>query len=193
MKRFIIAAVVILCNITNTYSQNAEVKVNLAAGALTIFNPSIELQLKNHSSATFDYVGAFSRNDFLNTGSPLLFSMGLFGYRYYLRKDRFDGFFMGADFGLLFYRMDKNIIPLVPSDHGDGQYDVGYGYVMGGTVGYKYNFAKRWGVEASVSYGFQHSQHEGYTEDGVRMFDMNATAEWTPYKAGIYINYKLWK
>ncbi len=193
MQKRIIVLIISLCVASNSFAQNAEVKVNVLAGALTIFNPSIELDFRSQSALTIDYVGAYSRSDFLNTGSPFIYSMALFGYRHYLKRDCFEGFFFGGDFGLDVFRMDKNIVPFVANDNIEGKYDVGYGYVIGGTIGYKYNFARRWGVEASLSYGWHHAQHEGYNSDGEKMFDMNATAEWTPYKAGIYINYKLWE
>lgn len=192
MKK-ILLIVVALCVSSQTYAQYAEAKVNVAAGALTVFNPSIEVSFQEFSSLTFDYMGAYAREDFANTGYPFIFSMGLVGYRYYpLNKGEYKGLFVSGDFGLHSFRMNKNLVPLILHDHAETGYDVGYGYVIGATVGYKYPLKGRWSLEASVSWGFQHCQHEGYDVNGVRLFELNASAEWTPYKAGLYLNYRLW-
>lgn len=190
--KVVILSLISLFVMSVSYAQVADVKVNVAAGAIAIFNPSIELGFGESSAITMDYVGAFAKEDFMGTGYPFMTSMGFFGYRHYLKKGSHSGFFAGADFGLYVFRMNKNLAPLVVNDH-DDQYDVGYGYIAGATLGYKYLFgkSKRWGAEASFSYGWQHAQHEGYTPDGIRLFDLNASAEWLPYKAGIYLSYRL--
>lgn len=180
----------------SAYSQEGsrilEAKVNLLAGAVTIFNPSIEVGFAKQSAITYDYVGAYSEKDFLNSGHALLLSMSLFSYRHYLKKEHHDGFFVSGDGGLVQYRMDKNVVPLIASDH-YGQYDVGYGYVFGVTLGYKRNIGERLSLEASLSGGYQNSRHEQYNSDGSRRHEFNTTAEWTPYKAGIYLGYRFWK
>lgn len=191
LKRFILVAIFVICALGQGYSQTAEVKINALAGAVTIFNPSFEIGVGSHSSLTFDYVGCFAKEDFMNTDQQLLLSMGLFGYRYYFKADDHNGFFVGGDAGLDVFRMTKNIVPLVANDKGDS-YDVGFGYLFGVTLGYKYNFTERWAIEGSVSGGWQHSWHEGYTADGIRYVEFNKSGEWLPYKAGIYISYKLW-
>lgn len=171
------------------YAQTTEVKVNVLAGAATIFNPSFEIGFSKASAITMDYVGAYAESDFMNTGYPCLFSMGLFGYRHYLSKGDHTGFFVGGDLGMDQFRMNKNVIPLVSSDHNERGYDVGHGYLLGVTVGYKYKISNHFNVEASVSGGWHHARHECYTSDGVRTVEFNASGEWTPYKAGIYLSY----
>lgn len=191
MKLFRVLSLIAIINLMaiSAYSQTTEVKVNVLAGAFTIFNPSLEIGFSKASAITMDYMGAYAENDFMNTGYPFLFSMGVFGYRHYLLKGNHTGFFVGGDFGLDQFRMNKNIIPLVVSDHGDSGYDVGHGYLIGATVGYKYKISNHFNVEASISGGWHHARHECYTSDGVRTVELNASGEWTPYKAGIYISY----
>ncbi len=171
----------------------AEVKVNLLAGAVTIFNPSLELGVGERSSLTAEYIGSFAEYDFMKTGYPLLISVGMVGYRYYLKSSDKSGFFVGADAGLTQYRMAKNVVPLVANDHNGGQIDVGHGYLLGCTVGYKRYIGERFSLEASLSGGYQHSRHEQYRVDGTRSVEFNATAEWTPYKAAINLGYRLWR
>lgn len=172
------------------YSQISEVKINVASAAVAVFNPSFELGIGNRSSLTFDYIGAFATDSYMGTGHPFLFSMGLTSYRYYLKKDTHQGFFVSGDFGLDVFRMNKNIIPLVANDKGDG-YDVGMGYLFGVTAGYKRRISRRFSLEASVSGGWHHATHEGYDSDGVRYVELNASGEWLPYKGGLYLIYHL--
>ncbi len=190
---FITFVTVVICSLSQVEAKSAEVKVNVLAGAVTIFNPSLEVSCGENSSLVFDYMGAYAKDDFMGMGYPLMFSMGLFEYRYYLGSKEHSGLFLGGNVGIDTFRMNKNILPAVAHDHADESYDVGQGFLIGVTIGYKYNFAKRWGVEASVTGGWSHSQHEGYNSAGERQFELNASAEWLPYKAGIYINYRLWE
>ena len=171
------------------YSQTQEIKVNLLAGALTIFNPSLEIGFGKASAITMDYVGAYAEEDFMNTGYPFLFTMGVFGYRHYMVTDNHKGFFVSGDLGIDQFRMNKNVIPLVASDHSESGYDVGHGYLLGVTLGYKYNLCRHLNVEASISGGWHLAQHECYDSNGVRSVELNASGEWTLYKAGIYLSY----
>lgn len=187
--KILFAVIVINCISQSSYGQITEVKVNVLAGAITIFNPSIEIGFGKASAITMDYAGSYAETNFMGTGYPFLATMGLFGYRHYIKNDNHLGFFIGGDFGLDQFMMNKNLIPLVPHDHAESGYDVCHGYLIGSTIGYKYKISHHFNIEASVSWGWHHSRHEGYTEDGVRTFKYNASAEWTPYKAGIYVSY----
>lgn len=177
------------CISTAVLAQTSEAKVNILSGAFTIFNPSFEIGFGMASAVTMDYVGAYAEEDFLNTGYPFLLSMGLFGYRHYVVSDNHSGFFVGGDVGLDQFRMHKNIIPLVASNHSDDGYDVGHGYLIGVTLGYKYRISNHFNVEASLSGGWHHAKHESYDGSGVRDEELNPSGEWTPYKAGIYLSY----
>lgn len=173
-------------------AQNTEVKINAVAGALAVFNPSIEVALGKQSSLSVDYMGIYAEESYLYTGFPLLYTMTMFEYRQYFKEEKnYKGFFAGGDFGLNMFRMNKNVIPLVMHDSGSREYDVGYGYFLGFTVGYKYPIATRWSIEASISGGWSLTQHEGYNFEGERTFDLNPSAEWLLYKAGIYVSYRL--
>ncbi len=173
--------------------KTAEIKVNIPAGCVTIFNPAIEVGFAKQSAVVFEYAGAFSEENFLGSGKPLLFSMSMFSYRHYLKKGSREGFFAGGDLGITLYRMDKNAIPIVANDHDNDLYDVGHGYVLGATVGYKRFIGNRLTLEASLSGGYTHSRHEMYYPEGYRRYTFNGTYEWTLYKGGIYLGYRLWK
>lgn len=176
---------------TAGYSQIVDAKINVAAAAVAIVNPSLEVGFAKKSAITMDYMGAFAKESWMGTGYPLAMSMGLFGYRFYTtKKNSHTGFFVGGDFGLNTYRMNKNVIPLIVHDHGKDGYDVGYGYILGATFGYKHRFNNRLGIEASASLGYQYCLHEGY-RGNQKLYDLNPSAEWTPYKAGIYLTYRI--
>lgn len=174
-------------------AQSSEVKLNVAAAVVTIFNPSVEFYTGDSSAVTFDFVKSFAKEDFMNTGYPFLFSMGSLGYRRYTRAQSHDGFFYGGDLAMDMFRMNKNVIPFVANDNAESFYDVGSGYSIGVTLGYKQKLSQRLCLEASLSAGWHYSQHEYYNQDGVRLYEFNASAEWTPYKAGIYLNYSFGK
>ncbi len=180
---------------TQSFAQDktAEVKVNIPAGCITIFNPALEVGFAKQSALVFEYVGAFAEESFMGSGQPFLFSMPMFSYRHYIKKGSREGFFAGGDLGITLYRMEKNAIPLVANDHGAGVYDVGHGYVLGATVGYKRFIGDRFSIEASISGGYTHSRHEMYYPEGYRKYFFNGTYEWTLYKGGIYLGYRLWK
>ena len=193
MKKLILCLLILFSAFLESKSQVVDAKVNILSGCIGIYNPSIEIGFNKSSALSFDYVGIFGKENFLGTGYPCMLNMVLFGYRHYLKKDIHKGFFASADFGLDMFRMNKNIIPLFPHDHSNEGYDVGSSWMAGISLGYKHKFNYRWGMEASLSYGFHHAQHEGYTEEGVRLFELNASAEWVPYKAGIYLTYRIGK
>lgn len=194
MKKVVLVLVCSVFFLGKSFGQIAEVKVNVMAGAVAIFNPSIEIGFGKHSGVSMDFVGAFAEENYMGTGYPFLASMGIMGYRFYTKKDSHRGFFVGADLGFNTFKMNKNIIPLVAHDHSKNTYDFGYGILMGMTLGYKFLFKERWGVEISVSGGWQHSQHEVYQKGDNNKYykavDMNASAEWFPYKAGVYLTYR---
>ncbi len=193
MKRFLTILCLTLCVATQSQAQINEVKINALAGAITIFNPSVEFTVDQRSSITLDYMGIYAEENFLGTGYPTLFTMGLVGYRRYLHNHSHEGFFYGMDFGLDMFRLNKNVIPLVANDKNKDYYDFGYGYLIGFSAGYKFVLSDHWLIETSLSAGWHYARHEGYDSDGNRLFELNATAEWTPYKGGIYIIYRFGK
>ncbi len=188
MKKILLSLILIF-SISQSYSQIVDAKVNLLAGAVAIFNPSIEVGFGEASAITMDYVGAFAKENWMGTGYPFVMSMGLFGYRHYLKKEAHQGWFAGIDLGFDTFRMSKNIVPFYSYDK-PSAYDVGYGYIAGVTLGYKYRFNNRLGVEVSGSFGYHNCQHESFSNSGNKG-EMSVSAEWIPYKAGIYLSYRI--
>ncbi len=180
------------CAVCSSFAQLSEIKINTAAAVIGTVNPSIEVGVGERTSLALDYFGAFAEKSFLGTGYPLMFSMGVAEYRYYLKKNMdYSGLFVSGNVGIDSFRMNKDVLPFVANDSSKGRYDVGYGYLLGFTFGYKYRIDKHWSIEANITGGWHYAQHEGYDANGMKTFDFNATAEWTAYKGGIYISYRL--
>ncbi len=193
LKNFLLTCFSAIALSASTASaQTAEVKFNVASAAIAIINPSMEVGFGKNSAITFDYVGAFSETEYLNTGKQFLLGMGVFGYRYYIQDNAHCGFFVGGEAGLNVFRMNKNLAALAANDKGEDMYDVGHGHFFGLNIGYKYPISSRFNIEASISGGWQYSMHEGYSSEGDRYVDFNPSGEWLLYKAGLYLSYRLW-
>lgn len=192
MKKGLLLICMSLLFVTKSKAQDiyVEPKINVAAAAIAIFNPAVEIGWGSRSAAQLEYMGAYAKENYLGTGSAFIINMALAEYRAYLLNKEHKGLFVGFNLGLLQYRMEKYIIPIVAEDHSDGTYDWGFGYVLGLNIGYKFLFKERWGLEIFAGYGWQHSQHESHYANGNIRFSMNATAEWTPYKGGVTLSYR---
>jgi len=57
---------------------------------------------------------------------------------------------VGGGIGSMSYKMNKNVIPFHGDDWNKENYDEGYGYVIGITVGYKYMINQKLGIEVSA-------------------------------------------
>ncbi len=193
MKRVILLFMLLFAAQVNAQESNklyVEPKLNVAMAAVAMFNPAVEIGFGDASAIQLEYMGAYARENYMGTGEPFMLSMAMAEYRTYLPGRGHKGFFAGLDLGLLQYHMSKHVIPFVPHDHPDGIYDVGYGWVAGVNLGYKFRLKNRLGLEIFAAFGFQHSWHEQYNQDGVRIYEMNKTAEWLPYKGGISLTYR---
>lgn len=183
---------ILILLLTSTLTVKAQVidaKINVLAASVAIVNPSLEVGFGKHSAVAADFLGVFAPKNYMGTGYPFEMTMVLLEYRYYVSKNH-RGFFTGANFGWNNFRMNKNVIPFVNHDHNKDTYDVGSGRVFGINLGYKFVFAERFGLELSVAGGWQHTKHEKYNNEGVRLVEMNGSGEWLLYKAGITFSYR---
>ena len=192
MKSKFLFLLITLFSVSNIYAQEDKLFIE-ASLAVGIVNPSVEIGFSKRSAVSIEYVGSYAKSDFMGTGYPLVMNMSYLEYRHYLLRGH-KGFFLGGGAGTMVYKLNKSLIPFLPDNGTANVYAWGQGYVIGGTVGYKFQFKKRFGIEISVSGGFQHSQREEYRQDdGTLSLPMNKTAEWTLYKAGVYFSYRFGK
>ncbi len=169
-----------------------EPKLNVASACVGILNPAIEIGFGKSSAVEYSSVTSFAKEDFLGTGYPLLINMIMVEYRNYFFSDKHKGFFAGADLGWNEFKIHKHLIPFIAHDQAGRSYDWGVGVFLGITLGYKFALTEQLFLELSASGGWQHTWHEPYV-DGQLSIPMNASGEWTPYKAGLYLSYRFGK
>ncbi len=169
-----------------------EPKLNVAAVCVGIVNPALEIGFLKRSAVELSSVTSFAKKDFLGTGYPLLINMIMMEYRNYPFSERHSGFFVGANAGRNEYKMNKAIIPFMQHVASSRDYDWGVGVCVGITLGYKFTITDALHLELSASGGWQHSWHEPYS-NGALTWPLNASGEWLPYKAGLYLSYRLGK
>ena len=197
MKSKIILILVAFFSFSNIYAQEKklfiEAKLNIASLSVGIVNPAVEIGFSKRSAITVEYIGSYAKTDFMGTGYPLVINMSYLEYRHYLLKGH-KGFFLAGGAGTMVYKLNKSVMPFLADKGTQNAYAWGQGYVIGGTLGYKFLIKERFGIEISLSGGFQHSQRQEYSKDnGTLLLPMNKTAEWTLYKAGVYFSYRFGK
>lgn len=194
MKKKLLLLLILVTTSATIFAQEKnyyiEPKLNIAGAAIAIFNPALEIGFGKRSAVNFDYVGIYAKKNYMGTGYPFLLSMVTFDYRVYVLNKLHKGLFFGGGMGLGSYKMNKNIIPFVSNDKPKNAYDWGTNVMLGATAGYKFLIKDRFGIEISVTGGWQHSQHEVYNSKGELQAPMNASGEWTAYKGGVYFTYR---
>ncbi|MFI3318607.1 MAG: DUF3575 domain-containing protein [Rikenellaceae bacterium] len=167
-----------------------EPKINVASACIAILNPAVELGFCDHSAVEYSNINAFAKESYLGTDAPLLLSLNFLEYRYYMLNKEHRGLFVGADLGWGLYKTSKTIFSFMQHINQERGYDWGESVLLGVTIGYKFLFKERFGLEISASGGWQHTNHEPYYPDGTAECPMNKSGEWLPYKAGVYFSYR---
>ncbi|MBQ3248679.1 MAG: DUF3575 domain-containing protein [Alistipes sp.] len=179
------------------------VKLNAAYALVGIINPQVEFRFTPHSAFQAELVYSPWQSV---KGHPLHFGMFINEYRYYIAPRHTRGLYVGANVGMMGFNMSKPMFV----DGGvklQDRYCKGYGFMLGGVVGYQWLFAERWMLDVFVGFSYMYTMYNGYSMDGV--IDMhpnrpawkepaspdpfNISAEWLPNKAGISIGFLLWK
>lgn len=197
LKILFSALLLALASTINIYAQDAdstqkyyiETKLNAPALVVGIVNFGVEVGFSKHSAIELSNVTSFNEENFMWSGRPLILNMTMLEYRYYLCNELHKGLFVGGDFAWDVFKMHKSIVPGYADSSTDRDYDWGYGLTLGATLGYKFQVAKRWFIEASLSAGWRLTRHEPYI-NGTVDIPMNASGEWLPYKCGVYISYR---
>ncbi len=202
MKKRILLFFALLCCSNSLFAQREvilEPKINVASLAVGILNPALEIGFGNKSAVELSYVGAYAKSNFMGSGEPLMLCVFMAEYRYYWLNEHHKGFFTGGHFGGDMFKTNKCILPAIGYEGKGRSYDWGQGLMLGVTVGYKFLFKERFGLELSLSGGWHYAWHEphSYMSDSnyddidiYSVMDINRTAEWLPYKAGAYFSYR---
>lgn len=161
-----------------------------AAAAVGIINPSVEFRAHRYITVALEGIGVFYPRGFGKIlDGPVVMAMTFVEGRYY-PVESFRGFFVGPNLGFSAWTLSKGIHPMYWGDYANN-YQVGYNFMAGITIGYAFTLTKHWGIEISLGGGYQAGFYEGhYKSDGSMYIGWNGSSEWLPYKAAVNIVYK---
>ena len=182
MKKLITLTILLLA--VTSHSQTY-VKVNAITTLLTIPNVAIETKIGDKSTLNFDALGSFWKSV---NGKPREFYTLISEYRYHF-KETDNGLYIGGHVGVSKYNFQKwNYI-------NTDNYEVGKGYFVGATLGYKAKLNDKFYLDCFFGGGWHQGFYKGYLlSDGTRYDkakNYNKSGEWFPYRGGVMISYKL--
>ncbi|MEG1634850.1 MAG: DUF3575 domain-containing protein [Rikenellaceae bacterium] len=185
MKKIILIFAILMA-VKSTTAQTY-LKLNSLYALVGIVNPSVEMPLSTHwtYNAEMVYSPWKGVKFFSSTSQPFEFGMFMNEVRWH-PKGNYNGWFIGPNAGMQAFYMAKD----------KGKNCKGWGVVMGGVVGYQWEFGKnkRWMLEGFFGGGWQHSWYVGYSPTtGEEIYPYNKSGEWLPYKIGLNIGYKIFK
>lgn len=117
-------------------------------------------------------------------GKPFQFGILVAEQRWHRNPDLL-GFYAGVNAGLVAYHMQK------PFYWGTDYFQYGFGAVLGGTVGYKWEANERWSFDAFAGGGTVQSVYKGKLwstgEPYAPAEDWNKSGELVPYRVGLML------
>lgn len=164
------------------------IKGNIATMLITMPNIGLEYQL----SPKYTLQGDIFISPWKSIrGNHAQVYMGHIEGRYYF-KEVFNGWYIGANAGLSVFDIAKwNYL-------NTGKYQRGFNYMLGGVIGYQYQWKERWNLDFFIGGGTSQGFYHGYKKDEngeiIRYEEApgrNRSGEWTPYRGGVMISYKL--
>ncbi len=181
-------------------SAQGYVKLNLPCALVGVVNPALEFAVSPHSTLQTEVVISPWKSF---NGHHMTFGILMGEYRRYFRAHN-DGWYLGANFGMMAFDMSKPFIEDWKIKF-ENRYCKGYGMMIGLCVGYEYRFRERWVLDAFLGWAFMSSFYNGYSMDGV--IDMhphrpvepvhpdpfNGSSEWYPNKIGFSIGYRIFQ
>lgn len=167
------------------YSQSQTyIKGNLVSALVLVPNVGLETSIGKKSTFQFDVTASVwkSIND-----SPAEFYIFIPEYRYHFRE-KFNGLYIGGNIGATIFKFQKW------NNLDTNQYEQGFGYMMGVTLGYQKKVKDRFILDFFLGGGNHQGFYKGYNPDGSR-YDFaknyNKSGEWLPYRGGVMLSYKL--
>lgn len=182
MKRVFFLIFLILCTLQS--QSQTYIKGNLVSALVLVPNVGVETSIGEKSTLQFDVIASFwkSIND-----SPAEFYIFIPEYRYHFRE-KFNGLYIGGNIGATIFRFQKW------SNLDTNQYEQGFGYMMGVTLGYQKKIKDRFILDFFLGAGNHQGFYKGYNPDGSRYDyakNYNKSGEWLPYRGGVMLSYKL--
>jgi hypothetical protein len=160
-------------------------KFNTIPALLGIPNVGIETKVGEKQTFQFDIFASLWKSI---DGKPTQFYIFIPEYRYHF-LEVYNGFYVGANLGFTLFNFQKY------SSFNSGQYQKGFGYLIGATVGYQKKVNERFNLDFYIGGGHSEGFYKGYFIDsGIRYDspkDYNRSGEWIPYRGGIMLSYRL--
>lgn len=163
------------------------IKFNAATALVAIPNIGIETSIGEKTTVNLDAMASFWKS--FNGHSPMEFYTFTAELRYHF-KEKYNGFYVGGNAGPDIYKIQKwNYFDT-------NQYEHGYGYRLGVTVGYNLKLSDRFVLDFFAGGGWHQGFYHGYFNDGTpgrydKAQNWNKSGEWLPYRGGVMISYKL--
>lgn len=203
-----VLSIILICLSIFSFSQNNDtyIKGNALFLPVGMLNVGVEHGFSEHITGQADlFVSPWKSF----AGKHAQVYMLGFNGRYYF-KESFKKFYLGADFSLARFNIQKwgywnddfyvhkngVVTPYINSN----LYQRGYSVMIGGLAGYQFTLGQRWNLDVYIGIGTMQSFYKGYDElSGVRYDtegdsmgrETNRSGELLPYKGGIMISYKL--
>jgi len=186
MQKLPLTLALILTTLTATHAQTY-IKLNGQMAAIGIFNPAVEVKLSEKFTFQMDATVSPWHKYLLD--APFVVAMGAIDTRWY-PKGSFNGFYVGPTIAFASFKMQR------PDYWRTSFVQYGSTIFYGLDLGYVITH-NRWSFEPFVAYGWALSHYEGYDiikgnryDAGTYPGELNASAEWIPFKGGLMIGYR---
>ena len=203
-----VLSITLICLSIFSFSQKNEtyIKANALFLPVGVVNVGVEHGFSEHITGQADiFVSPWKS---FGGKHAQVYMLGFNG-RYYF-KESFKGFYVGADFSLAQFNIQKwgywndnfythkngEVTPYINSN----LYQKGFSFIIGGITGYQFKLSEKLNMDIYLGAGTMQSFYKGYdkvsgdrydTEGDSMGRERNRSGELLPYKGGVMISYKL--
>lgn len=161
------------------------VKFNPIPAIVGVPNIGIETKIGERQTFQFDILASLWKSV---NGKPRQFYIFIPEYRYHFRQIN-EGFYVGANVGFTLFNFQKY------SSYNSGQYQKGFSYLIGATVGYKKTISDHFMLDFYIGGGSSQGFYKGYFIESDIRYDhtehYNKSGEWIPYRGGVMLSYRI--
>lgn len=203
-----VLSITLICISIFIFSQKNEtyIKANALFLPVGVLNVGVEHGFSEHITGQADiFVSPWKS---FGGKHAQVYMLGFNG-RYYF-KEAFKGFYVGADFSLAHFNIQKwgywndnfyvhkdgEVTPYINSN----LYQKGFSFIIGGLTGYQFKLNEKLNMDIYLGVGSMQSFYKGYDKVSGDRYDFggdskgrerNRSGELLPYKGGVMISYKL--
>ncbi|PIE50180.1 MAG: hypothetical protein CSA38_04630 [Flavobacteriales bacterium] len=189
-KRILIFTLLLVYGLSfSQQKKQTYVKGNPLLALVGIGHLGVEHQLTNKQTLQADLL--YSPWKTINRKHAETLFLTIEGRHYF--NQSFEKWYIGAHIGGGMFNLTK------PNywQHTYENYQKGYNYMIGASVGYQFQWKERWNIDCFIGGGAVESFYKGYeVKDGVTTkvdgaTNYNKSSEFLPYRLGLMISYKL--